>query len=104
MIDEISRSQVGLSHRWIIKSVLVVGLIIAALSGLAVLLQVVIVLWGPQNVRFPLMTLDWPEEAGTKIEGKVRIDLEALEEGVWDPETETFQPAPKPARAASTGD
>jgi TRAP-type mannitol/chloroaromatic compound transport system permease small subunit len=104
MIHEISASQVGLSHRWIIKSVLVLGLIIAALSGLAVLLQVVFVLWGPQNVRFPLMTLEWPEEAGTRIEGKVRIDLEALEEGVWDPETETFQPAPKPAPAASTGD
>ena len=104
MINEISASQVGLAHRWIIKSVLVAGLIIAALSGVAVWLQVAIVLWGPQNVRFPLMTLEWPEEAGTKIEGKVRIDLEALEEGVWDPETETFQPAPKPAPAASTGD
>jgi TRAP-type mannitol/chloroaromatic compound transport system permease small subunit len=104
MIHEISASQVGLAHRWIIKSVLVVGLIIAALSGVAVWLQVAIVLWGPQNVRFPLMTLEWPEESGTRIEGKVRIDLEALEEGVWDPETETFQPAPKPAPAASTGD
>ena len=104
MINEISASQVGLAHRWVIKSVLVIGLIIAALSGVAVWLQVAIVLWGPQNVRFPLMTLEWPEEAGTRIEGKVRIDLEALEEGVWDPETETFQPAPKPAPAASTGD
>jgi TRAP-type mannitol/chloroaromatic compound transport system permease small subunit len=104
MINEISASQVGLAHRWIIKSVLVLGLIIAALSGVAVWLQVAIVLWGPQNVRFPLMTLEWPEEAGTRIEGKVRIDLEALEEGVWDPETESFQPAPKPAPAASTGD
>ena len=102
MIHEISASQVGLAQRWIIKSVLVIGLIIAALSGLAVWLQVAIVLWGPQNVRFPLMTLEWPEEEGTRIEGKVRIDLEALEEGIWDPETETFQPAPKPA--AATGD
>ncbi|MGH6896267.1 MAG: TRAP transporter small permease subunit [Geminicoccaceae bacterium] len=102
-IGEISASQVGLTHRWIIKSVLVLGLIVAALSGVAVWLQVVIVLWGPQNVRFPLMTLDWPEEEGTKIEGKERIDLEALEEGTWDPETETLQRAPKPAPAASTG-
>jgi TRAP-type mannitol/chloroaromatic compound transport system permease small subunit len=104
MIHEISASQVGLTNRWIIKSVLVLGLIIAALSGVAVWLQVAIVLWGPQNVRFPLMTLEWPEEEGTRIEGKVRIDLEAREEGVWDPETETFQPGPKPAPAASTGD
>jgi TRAP-type mannitol/chloroaromatic compound transport system permease small subunit len=102
-INEISASQVGLTHRWIIKSVLVLGLIVAALSGVAVWLQVAIVLWGPQNIRFPLMTLEWPEEAGTRIEGKERIDLEALEEGTWDPESETFQRAPKPAPAASTG-
>ena len=102
-INEISASQVGLAHRWIIKSVLAIGLIVAALSGVAVWLQVAIVLWGPQNIRFPLMTLEWPEEAGTKIEGKERIDLEALEEGTWDPETETFQRSPKPAPAASTG-
>jgi TRAP-type mannitol/chloroaromatic compound transport system permease small subunit len=104
MINEISASQVGLSHRWIIKSILVIGLIVAALSGLAVLLQVIIVLWGPQNIRFPLMTLEWPEEAGTKIEGKERIDLEALEQGTWDVEAEEFKRASKPAPAASTGD
>jgi TRAP-type mannitol/chloroaromatic compound transport system permease small subunit len=102
-INEISASQVGLTHRWIIKSVLVFGLVVAALSGVAVWLQVAIVLWGPQNIRFPLMTLEWPEEAGTRIEGKERIDLEAVEEGTWDPETETYQRAPKPAPAASTG-
>jgi hypothetical protein len=27
-------------------------------------------------VRFKLMTLEWPEEAGTRIEGKERIKLE----------------------------
>jgi TRAP-type mannitol/chloroaromatic compound transport system permease small subunit len=104
MIGEISASQVGLSHRWIIKSVLAAGLIIAALSGVAVWLQVVIVLWGPQNVRFPLMTLEWPEEAGSTIEGKERIDLEALEQGTWDLEAEEFKRAQKPVPAASTGD
>jgi TRAP-type mannitol/chloroaromatic compound transport system permease small subunit len=104
MINEISASQVGLTHRWIIKSVLVAGLIIAALSGVAVWLQVAIVLWGPQNVRFPLMTLEWPEEAGTKIEGKERLDLEALEQGTWDLEAEEFQRAHKPAPATSSGD
>jgi hypothetical protein len=50
------------------------------------------------------MTLEWPEEAGTKIEGKERIDLEALEEGTWDLEAEEFQRAHKPVSAASTGD
>jgi TRAP-type mannitol/chloroaromatic compound transport system permease small subunit len=104
VINEISASQVGLSHRWIIKSVLVVGLIVAALSGVAVWLQVAIVLWGPQNIRFPLMTLDWPEEEGEKIEGKERIKLEELEEATWDLETEQLKRAPKPAPAASPGD
>src|SRR5919106_1897586 len=103
-IHEISASQVGLTQRWIIKSILVVGLIVAALSGVAVWLQVAIVLWGPQNIRFPLMTLEWPEEAGTKIEGKERLDLEELERGTWDLEAEEFQRAHKPAPAASTGD
>jgi TRAP-type mannitol/chloroaromatic compound transport system permease small subunit len=103
-IHEISASQVGLTNRWIIKSILVVGLIVAALSGVAVWLQVVIVLWGPQNIRFPLMTLEWPEEAGTKIEGKERLDLEALEQGTWDLEAEEFQRVHKPARAGSTDD
>jgi TRAP-type mannitol/chloroaromatic compound transport system permease small subunit len=104
MINEISASQVGLSHRWIIKSVLVFGMVVAALSGVAVWLQVAIVLWGPQNIRFPLMTLDWPEEEGEKLEGKERIKLDDLEEATWDLETETLRRAPKPAPATSTGD
>jgi hypothetical protein len=104
MISEISASQVGLTHRWIIKSVLVFGLIVALLSGVAVWLQVAMVLWGPQKVRFPLMTLEWPEEAGEKIEGKERIKLEDLEQASWDVETETLKRAPKPVSAAGTGD
>ena len=75
-VGEISASTVGLSHRWVIKSVLVVGLIVATLAGVAVWLQVAMLLWGDSSKRFPLMTLEWPEEAGTKIEGKERIKLE----------------------------
>ncbi|MCZ6728764.1 MAG: TRAP transporter small permease subunit [SAR324 cluster bacterium] len=62
MTNEISASTVGLSHRWIIKSVLVVGLIFAAVSGIAVWLQTVLVLFGPKELRFDLMTLKWPED------------------------------------------
>jgi TRAP-type mannitol/chloroaromatic compound transport system permease small subunit len=76
VIHEISASTVGLTHRWIIKSVLVFGLIVAAIAGVAVWLQVVVVLFGKYERRFPLMTLDWPEEAGTRIEGKERVKLE----------------------------
>jgi TRAP-type mannitol/chloroaromatic compound transport system permease small subunit len=102
-IHEISASQVGLTHRWIIKSVLVFGLVVAAISGIAVWLQVAIVLWGPQNIRFPLMTLEWPEEEGSKIEGKERIKLEDLEEATWDVETEALRKASKPS-PVGTGD
>jgi TRAP-type mannitol/chloroaromatic compound transport system permease small subunit len=80
MMNEISASTVGLTHRWIIKSVLVLGLAMAVVAGIAVWLQVVVVLWGPQNIRFPLMTLEWPEEAGTKLEGKTRLELDKMED------------------------
>jgi TRAP-type mannitol/chloroaromatic compound transport system permease small subunit len=75
-LGEVSPSAIGLSHRWVIKSVLVIGLIIATLAGIAVWLQTAYLLWGDQNRRFKLMTLDWPEEEGSKIEGKERIRLE----------------------------
>jgi len=74
-VGESSASTVGLTHRWIIKTVLVIGLAVAMLSGIAAWLQVATILWGAQGVRFRLMTLDWPEE-DRKIEGKTRVRLE----------------------------
>ena len=74
-MNEISASTVGLTHRFIIKGILTFGLITALIAGIAVWLQVVVVLFGPQNIRYPLMTLEWPEEEGTMIEGKERLDL-----------------------------
>jgi TRAP-type mannitol/chloroaromatic compound transport system permease small subunit len=75
VVGEGSVSTVGLSYRWGIKSVLVIGLTVAAIAGIAAWLQVVTILWGPQGLRFPLMTLDWPETE-QKIEGKTRVKLE----------------------------
>ncbi|MGH8689862.1 MAG: TRAP transporter small permease subunit, partial [Burkholderiales bacterium] len=75
LIKETSASTVGLSHRWIIKSVLIFGLLVAVVSGIAAWLQVATILWGPRDLRFPLMTLDWPE-ADARIEGKERVRLE----------------------------
>jgi TRAP-type mannitol/chloroaromatic compound transport system permease small subunit len=75
-IGEVSPSAIGLSHRWIIKTILVVGLILALIAGIAVWLQTAYLIWGDSSKRFDLMTLDWPEEAGAKIEGKTRISLE----------------------------
>ena len=80
MMNEISASTVGLTHRWIIKTVLVLGILMVIVAGIAVWLQVAIVLWGPQDLRFPLMTIEWPEEAGSKIEGKTRLELADVED------------------------
>jgi TRAP-type mannitol/chloroaromatic compound transport system permease small subunit len=88
-VSEISASTVGLTHRWIIKSFLVFGLLVAALAGVAVWLQSVIVLFGPQDLRFRLMTLDWPEEEGRGVEGKQRLVLD--ENG--DPVTDVYSSA-----------
>ena len=79
-VGEISASLVGLSHRWIIKSCLVFGLATAVIAGVAIWLQVFLALFGPRNVRFPLSTVEWPEEAGSKIEGKELLDLEKAED------------------------
>jgi hypothetical protein len=73
-LGEISASTVGLSHRWIIKCVLVVGLITATIAGIAVWLQVVTLMFGRPK-KFKLMTLDWPDDIA-RIEGKDRIVLD----------------------------
>jgi len=85
-MGEISASTVGLTHRWIIKSVLVIGLIVAGLAGIAVWLQAALLLWGDPNRRFPLMTLEWPEERGSKIEGKERVKLEEAVDSTAPPD------------------
>ena len=79
-IAEISASQVGLPMRWVIKTLLMFGLLMVVAAGISVWLQVVVALWGPQGIRFPLMTIEWPEDAGSTIEGKERIDLNKVED------------------------
>lgn len=73
---EISASLVGLSHRWIIKLILAAGFVMVLVAGAAVWLEMAVVLFGPQNWRFHLSTVDWPEAEGTKFEGKERLDLD----------------------------
>ena len=79
-INEISASLVGLSHRWAIKSFLFMGVIVAIIAGLAVWLQVAMALFGNRNKRYPLMTIEWPEDTGSMVEGKERLDLEKAED------------------------
>ena len=81
-MNEISASTVGLTHRWIIKSILVVGLVFVLIAGVSVLLQVLSVLFGPRDLRYPLMTIEWPEEEGSKIEGKERLDLSKAQDAL----------------------
>jgi hypothetical protein len=50
------------------------------MAGIAVWLQTVVILFGPKNLRFPLMTLDWPEETGSAVEGKERLELKNLDD------------------------
>ncbi len=97
-IGEISASLVGLSHRWIIKSVLFVGIILAIVAGISVWLQVAIALFGPQHHRFPLMTLDWPESGDTKIEGKERLDMEKAKDALEERAKETAEKAKQQSR------
>ena len=80
MIGEASASLVGLSHRWAIKAFLVAGVLVAILAGLAVWLQIALIIFGPKNLRYPLMTVEWPEDTGSMVEGKERLDLEKAED------------------------
>lgn len=98
VIGEVSPSAIGLSHRWIIKTVLVVGLIVALVAGIAVWLQVAYLMWGDRTKRFDLMTLDWPEQAGERIEGKERVRLEDA------PLIEELAPIPIVVAARPDGD
>ena len=75
-MGEISASLVGLPHRWIIKTVLTAGLIVALLSGIAVWLQAVLVLFGPKDLRFELFTLEWPEDQAAREERRIKLEAE----------------------------
>ena len=68
-----------MSHRWVIKTVLGVGLIVALISGIAVWFQSLLVLFGPKDARFELMTLEWPEDMGEGVEGYERMVLDEQE-------------------------
>jgi TRAP-type mannitol/chloroaromatic compound transport system permease small subunit len=80
VIGEISASLVGMHHRWVIKTILAIGLIVAVIAGIAVWLQIAVVLFGPKHWRYPLMTIEWPEDTGKVVEGKERLDLDRVDD------------------------
>ena len=61
IINEVSASLVGLSHRWVIKSFLIAGFLLSLLSEIAVWLQTFILLFGSRDYRLNPMTIDLPE-------------------------------------------
>ncbi len=95
VLGEISASQVGLTHRWIIKTVLLSGVGVALVAGVSVWLQIVLVLWGPQDARFELSTLEWPEEE-SRVEGIERLVLDQ------DDDDESEPPGGEPMAGAGT--
>ena len=75
-IMEISASQVGLPYRYIIKTILTLGLLVAIIAGIGIWIQSFLTLFAPEGTRFELMTLEWPEDEGSTIEGKERMDVD----------------------------
>ena len=69
--NEQSASLVGLSNRWAIKSILVFGLVVAALGGVAVWLQTAFALFSKNKVNFALYTIEREEE---KIEKRMMME------------------------------
>lgn len=49
--DEVSMALTGLSHRWIIKSFMLIGLVLALIAGLATLIRHSVFLFGPAAMR-----------------------------------------------------
>jgi hypothetical protein len=39
-----------------------------------------VALFGPQHWRFPLMTVEWPEDVGKATEGKERLDMDTVDD------------------------
>lgn len=73
---EVSPSLVGLSHRWIIKGILGAGLLMALAAGLAIWLEIAVVLFGPSHWRFDVCTVEWPEDETDAVGGKKRLNLD----------------------------
>ncbi len=72
--NEQSSSLVGLNHRWAIKSILVFGLCIAAVSGFAVWLQVFYKVFGPRGNDFPCYVIESEAEKTARREIMENID------------------------------
>ena len=62
LINEVSASLVGLSNRWIIKTFLPIGYFFLFLGGLAVMIQLIAVIWGDNKKKLDLMVLEYNDK------------------------------------------
>ena len=62
VINEVSASLVGLSNRWIIKTFLPIGYFFLFLGGMAVMLQLIAVIWGDNKKKLDLMVLEYNDK------------------------------------------
>ena len=60
-INEVSASLVGLSQRWIIKTYLPIGFTTLFIAGLAVMIQLIAVIWGDNKKKLDLIALEYDE-------------------------------------------
>ena len=60
-INEVSDSLVGLSQRWIIKTYLPIGFATLFVAGLAVMIQLIAVIWGDNKKKLDLIALEYDE-------------------------------------------
>ena len=56
--NEVSSAATGLSHRWIIKSVLPIGFTLLGLSGLVIVLRKLVELFGPPDLRARVQNIE----------------------------------------------
>ena len=56
--NEISASATGLTHRWLIKSVIPIGFTLLALSGITTLLRKIVELFGPENLSHKIHDIE----------------------------------------------
>lgn len=72
-VSEISASATGLSHRWIIKSIIPIGFGLLALAGIAVVFRKLVELFGPPELRAKVHSVE-EAEADRLIEAAVERD------------------------------
>lgn len=77
--SEVSASATGLTHRWVIKSIIPIGFTLLALSGIAILLRKTVELFGPEDLRRTLREIE-TAEAEPLVESSIPRERQVHEE------------------------